>query len=1261
MGIDRGRRWRMPIALGAASLALLGLVPAPASASKTVVNTIGGVKVGIKPAAGIHGEQFASPRGMAVNESGAGGVPAGTFYVVDGENNRIQQFGPDARFVRAWGWGVKDGDPEFEACSVAASCVAGIAGSGAGQMSAPMGAAVDQATGIVYVTDQGNRRVDAFSAAGAFEGAFGWGALDGGEALQVCSAGSGCHEPASPGGAAGQFGEQLGFPAVDSSGAVYVADRSNSRVDVFAPALSAGAISGVSFLRAFGWDVAEAGDPGDTLAGEFEVCSTLCKAGVEGSGLGQFGFLGPAEIAIGPSGDVYALESGFGSTRVQKFSSAPAPLESEFGAAALSSAFGGGVLLGIAVDGTSGHVLVSGDRQAESGRLMVAELDAGGALVDTHGSDLVIANTGGLFPVVSGGLAVAPASLGGNVYVSVGENEQAHAIFVLNEAPVVDPVTVHTGTMATFEGEVVSDEFQVEYHFEYSIDGKTWTSLPTEEISAGAAPARAAVSQNVTGLTGSQPYRVRLVQNRAGAGGRATSSEATFTTDAAPPAITDTGATAITDTSATLRALVDPQNQTTEYRFEYGAQGSCDSAPCTPTAPASVGPGGGPTPISAQIAGLEPATTYHLRLVAENGSGTTEGPDATFTTYPDQTPDANCPNQVLRTAFSELLPDCRAYELVTPEDHGGHAPSFQSNGAIRNGFATPTASPDGANVLFKTRLGALPGTDGTGVSDVYSARRGPAGWDSVLVGPTGAQMEAPVVGGFSSDHEYGFVQAATEGRGTLDGPGAPGGADYLRRADGQFEALGRGSLVPEDKTAEGNYISAGGEHVVFSSKEHLEPDTPGAGVKALYDRTPGGPTQVVSLGLGNAPLATSSEFKGSSSDGSTILFSSPEGTTINAGKKLYARVDGTVTYEVATGGSGAAAVTPAGTSRNGDAVFYVQGGNVFLFDTVSQVTTQATSVGNAQVVNVSEDGSHVYFVSTSQIGGEGAAGQPNLYVWSREGATTAFVATVTSADLSSGFPTIGLARWTTDVASATTATRGPLNETSRSTPDGTTLAFQSRAKLTSYENAGHVEIYLYHVGDSAPSCVSCNPTGIAASGDASLATSGNNFSGALLAPIAQIPNLSEDGATVFFESEDALVPRDTNGVRDVYEWHAGKVSLISSGKGAQPSYVYGATPDGHDVFFFTHDTLLPRDRNAGAGSIYDARIDGGFAEPGASPSCNGDGCQTSPGVTPPGAGSPASETLVGSGNVKHRRHRRHRHRHHRHRRHRAHGHRRAER
>jgi hypothetical protein len=120
---------------------------------------------------------------------------------------------------------------------------------------------------------------------------------------------------------------------------------------------------------------------------------------------------------------------------------------------------------------------------------------------------------------------------------------------------------------------------------------------------------------------------------------------------------------------------------------------------------------------------------------------------------------------------------------------------------------------------------------------------------------------------------------------------------------------------------------------------------------------------------------------------------------------------------------------------------------------------------------------------------------------------------------------------------------------------------------------------------------------------------------------------------VFFETAEALLPRDTNGQRDVYEYERGGLYLISSGTGEAASFFLDATPSGNDVFLATTQPLLRRDTDT-AYDIYDARGGGGFAEPpGPVPSCGtGEGCRGSaPGA--PVFPAPTSATFVGVGNL----------------------------
>ena len=105
-------------------------------------------------------------------------------------------------------------------------------------------------------------------------------------------------------------------------------------------------------------------------------------------------------------------------------------------------------------------------------------------------------------------------------------------------------------------------------------------------------------------------------------------------------------------------------------------------------------------------------------------------------------------------------------------------------------------------------------------------------------------------------------------------------------------------------------------------------------------------------------------------------------------------------------------------------------------------------------------------------------------------------------------------------------------------------------------------------------------------------------------------SLTDDGR-VFFDSTDALVLRDGDERKDVYEWEvqgAGNcnpddpnffstghcVSLVSSGTSQFDSSLLSVSADGLDAYFFTHDSLAHEDENGPVAKLYDARENGGF-------------------------------------------------------------------
>jgi hypothetical protein len=73
---------------------------------------------------------------------------------------------------------------------------------------------------------------------------------------------------------------------------------------------------------------------------------------------------------------------------------------------------------------------------------------------------------------------------------------------------------------------------------------------------------------------------------------------------------------------------------------------------------------------------------------------------------------------------------------------------------------------------------------------------------------------------------------------------------------------------------------------------------------------------------------------------------------------------------------------------------------------------------------------------------------------------------------------------------------------------------------------------------------------------------------------------SKDGSHVFFETDEALVPGDTNGTTDVYDRSGGTTSLVTSGTGAGLPFFAGSSDDGSHAFFETDDALVAGDTDA---------------------------------------------------------------------------------
>jgi hypothetical protein len=360
-----------------------------------------------------------------------------------------------------------------------------------------------------------------------------------------------------------------------------------------------------------------------------------------------------------------------------------------------------------------------------------------------------------------------------------------------------------------------------------------------------------------------------------------------------------------------------------------------------------------------------------------------------------------------------------------------------------------------------------------------------------------------------------------------------------------------------------------------------------------------------------------------SSDGSKVFFTSRAELTDNANTGPADNVSNLYEYNVETG--------------------------VLTDLTVDTNPADADGAAVLGLVNASEDGSHVYFVAEGQLAEGASGGQPNMYLYYAGKVT--YIATLAPAanpntheEEKGGDSKDWFGQQPEGTKDGSSDPGGPGVHTARVTPDGEYLAFESVRSLTGYdnepvepeqcENNACREVYLYDATTDKLSCASCDPDGARPVGAAELG--GTNQVEEELdgpSPFYLPQNLSEDGSRLFFETPDALVPHDSNGQSDVYEYENGQVYPISDVAGNKQSHFLDASSSGDNVFISTSDQLLVADTDTRI-DIYDARVGGGFPVSVVPPTCdNGDSCKVPVSAQPSVFGPPPSATFSGAGNV----------------------------
>jgi hypothetical protein len=677
---------------------------------------------------------------------------------------------------------------------------------------------------------------------------------------------------------------------------------------------------------------------------------------------------------------------------------------------------------------------------------------------------------------------------------------------------------------------------------------------------------------------------------------------------AAPPVVKATWAAEANASSFRARGLIDTGNLNTSYRFDYLSAAAYEANLGAEREGFS---GALHVPVAAEAKLVASAVDEE---VAQRVGGLT--PQTAYRyrlVAKNGEGEGFGPTRSIVTqeeTFSFVLPEGRGWEMVSPVDKNGGeiaAPEGLFGGGDLQAAAQGGGVTYGSSASFGGALGA-PG------ASQYVSIRADGGWSTSNVT---LATEAGAFGPEPDGAPYRFFSADL------------GKALALRRPHA-FELLSIGSSPSSLESIETPDLRLAGvtedlSAVVYATCAALTPDATevpeaGGGCNAAFPNLyldQAGTLRLLNIEPGEVAGIPGAEL------------AAQTGAVSATGQRAY-WVDQAGAL-VLRDGSRSLLVDPEGdfqvASADGATAFFTKASHLYRYSLSSESSSDLTPGGGVEgVLGASASGDYVYYLDGSGV-----------HLW-HAGATKAVAADADSSNVP------------------------PATGTARVSAGGTRLLFLSDAALTGYDPEGAIEVYRYDAAAYSLLCVSCNPYGMRPLGPASIP-------GALVNGTeveAYKPRAMDSGGDrVFFDSADALVPLDSNGEQDVYEWRAngvaecasptGCLGLISSGKGAEPSTFVDASADGTDVFFLAPDSLVATD--PGSVDLYDARIGGGFPQPPAPIPCFGDDCQPlppEPDDPTPGTlfyGSEANPAFHVEKPRKRRRggkahHKRHRHRHH---------------
>ncbi|MBX7210869.1 MAG: M36 family metallopeptidase [Verrucomicrobiaceae bacterium] len=220
-------------------------------------------------------------------------------------------------------------------------------------------------------------------------------------------------------------------------------------------------------------------------------------------------------------------------------------------------------------------------------------------------------------------------------------------VFRVHQQPAIQSVAASgvTTTGATLNGSVTPNQDGATAYYQYGVNTNYGSQTAPQTLAAGTAAVP--VNASLAGLLPGTVYHYRLVTVTSQ--GTFYTADQTFATAGAPLVITGSLVVAA-QTGFSLDGVVNPLGSATSYYFEYGADTSYGASTTTQSA----GSGVNGVPVSTTVNGLVAGTTYHVRLVATNSVGTTNGDDQTITTFAASSATVQPMAQHLNTGTSPL-------------------------------------------------------------------------------------------------------------------------------------------------------------------------------------------------------------------------------------------------------------------------------------------------------------------------------------------------------------------------------------------------------------------------------------------------------------------------------------------------------------------------------------------------------------------------------------------------------------------------------